>query len=262
VLGREIRASRYTKARTTADGAPVRQTLGISAVKGYVAAIVDLWSFQKSKGLNSHANPRGEALNSVLRARARGEHRRRRLEFADRAAGTLQDGYDEAKMVDAVRFCWQGRKQSTEPYLRTAVDFLLAHNVLLRSESRLAAEFPDFFTIPLPGEGPTPCFPMIMIMDNGKMNPLGRLEYGAVMRHRNPLLCTMGHTAFYLFYRWNIAGETSPCFRRRQQWYGLHLIKGEHAAKQMAYDTQLDWINKMFTGANVTSLKKTHAGRS
>ena len=30
----------------------------------------------------------------------------------------------------------------------------------------------------------------------------------------------------------------------------------------MAYDTQLDWINKMLTGANVTSLKKTHEGRS
>jgi hypothetical protein len=69
-------------------------------VKSYVAAIVDLWSFQKSKGLNSHPNPHGEALNGVLRARARGEHRRRRLKFADRAAGTLQDGYDEAKMVD------------------------------------------------------------------------------------------------------------------------------------------------------------------
>jgi len=103
---------------------------------------------------------------------------------------------------------------------------------------------------------------MIMIMDNGKMNPLGRLEYGAVMRHRNPLLCTMAHTAFYLFYWWNIAGVTPPCFRQRQQWYGLHLIKGEHAARQMAYDTQLDWINRMFTGAGVTSLKKTHAGPS
>jgi hypothetical protein len=44
--------------------------------------------------------------------------------------------------------------------------------------------------------------------------------------------------------------------------YGLHLIKGEHAARQMAYDTQLDWINRMFTGAGVTSLKNTHAGRS
>jgi hypothetical protein len=107
VLGREIRASRYTKARTTADGVPVRQTLGIGAVKGYV---VDLWPFQKSKGLNSHSNPRGEALNDVLRARAPGEHRRRRLEFADRATGILRDGYDEAKMVDAVRFCWYGWK--------------------------------------------------------------------------------------------------------------------------------------------------------
>jgi len=82
----------------------VKQTLGISAIKGYVAAIVDLWSFQKSKGINAHPSPHGEALNGVLRARTRGEHRQHRLEFADRAAGTLQDGYDEAKVTDAVRF--------------------------------------------------------------------------------------------------------------------------------------------------------------
>ena len=63
VLDREIRPSRYKKGRRTADGAPVKQTLGISAVKTYVAAIVDLWAFQKSKGLNPHATPRGEALN-------------------------------------------------------------------------------------------------------------------------------------------------------------------------------------------------------
>jgi Centromere DNA-binding protein complex CBF3 subunit, domain 2 len=101
---------------------------------------------------------------------------------------------------------------------------------------------------------------MIMIMDNGKMNPLGRPEYWAVMRHRNPLLCTIAHTALPL-YRWNVAGETPPCFRQRQQWYGLHLIKDEHAARQMAYDTQLDWINRMFTGAGVTSLKKDPRAR-
>jgi Centromere DNA-binding protein complex CBF3 subunit, domain 2 len=55
--------------------------------------------------------------------------------------------------------------------------------------------------VSLPNEGPTPCFPMIMIMGNGKMDPQGRLEYGAVMKYRNPLLCAMTHTAFYLFYR-------------------------------------------------------------
>ena len=229
VLEREIRPSRYKRkkrraTRTAADGAdggsgPIRQTLGISAVKAYIASIVDLWSFQKSQGINPHPTPRGEALSGLLRAYERGEHKRRRLEFADQAIGTLLDGYDEAKLIEAVRFCWQGgekRPLAAEPYLRTTTDFLLAHHLLLRSEDRLGAELPDFFTIPLPGEGPTPCFPMIMLMDNGKTNQLGRIEYGAAMRHRNPLLCTMGHMAFYLFYRWNITGEPPPCFRRRQ----------------------------------------------
>ena len=98
-------------------------------------------------------------------------------------------------------------------------------------------------------------------MDNGKTNQHGRLEHMTVTRHRNPLLCTMAHLAFYLFYRWNITGEPPPCFRQRRLWYALHLLKGKDAPKQMAYDTQLDWINQMFTGANVRSLKKTHAGR-
>src|SRR5215472_10712470 len=147
VLDREIRSSRYKrkKARKTGEGKQIRQTLGISAVEQYIASIVDLWSFQKSKGMNPHPNPRGEALRGLLRARRSGEHARRRLEFTDRAAGTLQDGYNEAKMIDAIRFCWgqtnpawgqaqqKRSKQSTEPYLRTAADFLHAHNMLLRS---------------------------------------------------------------------------------------------------------------------------------
>jgi hypothetical protein len=123
----------------------------------------------------------------------------------------------------------------------------LSLNILLRSESRLGTELPDFFTMQLPNGGPTPCFPMIVIMDNGKMNTLGKIGYGAVMGHRNPLLCTVGrtvgrtvgHTAFYLFYRWNIAGEPPPYFRRRQLWYDLYLT-GEDSTKRISYKTQLD----------------------
>jgi hypothetical protein len=126
--------------------------------------------------MNPHPNPRNEALNNVLRTRRRNEHRRRRLEFTDRAAGTVQDGYDETKIVKVVRFCWRGQRASAESHLRTAVDFLLSHNLLLRSEMRLGAEPRDFFTIQLPNEEPTPCHAMIMVMDNGKMNALGRLE--------------------------------------------------------------------------------------
>jgi hypothetical protein len=79
------------------------------------------------------------------------------------------------------------------------------------------------------------------------------------MRDHNPLLCTISHTAFYLFYRWNITGEA--CFRRRELWYDRHILKGVDALKRMSYETQLDWINRMFTGAGVTSPKKTHANR-
>ena len=79
---------------------------------------------------------------------------------------------------------------------------------------RLGAKLPNFFTIQLPNEGPTLYYTMVMVMDISKMNALGRLEYGAVMRHCNLLLCTISHTAFYLFYRWNITGEAPPCFRQ------------------------------------------------
>jgi hypothetical protein len=163
-----------------------------------------LWSFQKSQGINQHPTPHGEALSGLLRAHERSEHKQRWLEFADQAIGTLLDSYNKAKLIEAVRFCWQDSKKrpsAAELYLHTTTNFLLAHHLLLQSEDRLSAELPDFFTIPLPGEGPTPCFPMIMLMDNGKTNQLGHIEYSTAIRHRNLLLCTMGHMAFYLFYQ-------------------------------------------------------------
>ena len=46
------------------------------------------------------------------------------------------------------------------------------------------------------------------------------------MRHRDPLLCTMGQVAFYLFHRWEVgvAGvrEPTPRFWTRQGWYDSH----------------------------------------
>lgn len=42
MLNREIQRSRYVRMRRTVDGAPVKQPLGISAVRGDVSAIIDL----------------------------------------------------------------------------------------------------------------------------------------------------------------------------------------------------------------------------
>src|SRR4029077_5479213 len=72
-------------------------------------------------------------------------------------------------------------------------------NMLLCGESRQQAEIFTLATTPagaLPNPGPTPCWPMILLIDNGKTNQYGRAEYMGVMQNRDPLLCTMS--------RWNI----------------------------------------------------------
>lgn len=271
VLHRTIHSSRYKKDRTRLDGTDIQQTLGTETIKQYITAIVDLWSFQKSIGTNNHPNPRGCALKAVLDGRRRQESKRKREQYLDRAANTLQDGYDKDKLKAFVRFCWEGwrqtdgknrKPQAQESYLRTAVDFLFSHNMLLRGEARRQLELPDIFTIPLSNEGPTPCWPMILMMNNGKTNQFGRLEYIGVIRHKEPLLCTMSQTAFYLFYRWEINQETPPRFWNRQLWYDAHLFKGQNVEKPLSYEIQLKWTNEVFDKINLSSRKKTHVGRS
>ncbi|KAJ5085702.1 short-chain dehydrogenase [Penicillium argentinense] len=234
VLNRPLRSSQYKKDRTRPDGSKVEQTLGSNSITQYINAIVDLWKLQK-------------------------------------IIGTLQDWYSKDKIKDFVRYCWQGwrtkdlrhrKRQAQESYLRTAVDFLFSHNMLLLGESRRQLQFPDLFTISLPNEGPTPCWPMIMIMNNGKTNQFGRLQYMGVMRHQDPLLCTMSQAAIYLFYRWQIVGESPPRFRSQPEWYNFHFFKGSDREKPISYEIQLKWANEVYKAINLSTDKKTHAGRA
>ena len=90
---------------------------------------------------------------------------------------------------------------------------------------------------------------------------MGRREYVAAVRHKNVLLCVMSQLAFYFFYRWNIVREETPRFQQRQQWYLHHLLRGDHIARPLSYAVQLQWTNRVFQTTNVSTLKKTHAGR-
>jgi hypothetical protein len=271
VLNRPLRSCQYKRDRTRPDGSRVEQTLGTNSITQYINAIVDLWKFQKSIGTNSFPNPRGYAVSALMTGRLHKESERKREQYLNRAAGTLQDGYSKDKIKDFVRYCWQGwrakdlkhrKPQAQESYLRTAVDFLFCHNMLLRGESRRRLQFPDLFTISLPNKGPTPCWPMIMITNNGKTNQFGRLQYMGVMRHQDPLLCTMSQAAFYLFYRWQIVGESPPQFQSRPQWYYFYFFKGSDREKPISYEIRLKWANEVYEAINLSTDKKTHAGRA
>ena len=98
------------------------------------------------------------------------------------------DGYDLVAMQNVIRAGWtnwttmkQIDSQSIKSHLCTAVDFLFGHTMLLHSEHHHDVQLLDLFSLELKNMGPTPCKAMIMILNQGKINPFGQLKYATVI---------------------------------------------------------------------------------
>jgi hypothetical protein len=81
------------------------------------------------------------------------------------------------------------------------------------------------------------------------------------LRHKDPLFCTQGALAQLFFWRWHIAGEAPPSFRRRSDWYRIKVLVGKDREQEISYPTQLQETWRVFGGAGVVSSKKTHLPR-
>lgn len=196
VMQREIRTSRYKRERKTDQGRVV-QTLGFSACKSYVSSLVALYEYQRTIGFNQHPHPNTSRVKALMRSRRTAEAARKKEQFIDRGVGTLLDSYNGAEVSAFVRLCWTGherqgqvKQQTVESFLRTSVDLLACHHMALRGESIRTASLADLFSLELQNEGPTVCQALIIIMDGGKQNPFGKVEYGTVVRHRDIFSCT------------------------------------------------------------------------
>jgi hypothetical protein len=133
--------------------------------------------------------------------------------------------------------------------------------MLLRGETVRNGELPDLFAVPLKNEGATDCRVLCMIVDNGKTNAFGKMEYGVTIRHKELWKCLISQLACYLFFRWDIEREPPPLFKRRSDWYRTKILKGGQNTHPLAYATQLQWVNEIFDRCQISSYKKTHAGR-
>jgi hypothetical protein len=69
------------------------QPLTADGLEGYVKPIVDLYSTQRSLGLNREPHPRGSALKGYLKSEKQQRSKRKRIEYQDRGEGTVQDTY-------------------------------------------------------------------------------------------------------------------------------------------------------------------------
>jgi hypothetical protein len=89
--------------------------------------------------------------------------------------------------------------------------------MLLRLSNRLLIKLADLFLMSLPKErtrGDGWC--LIVIIDQDKTNQHGRLEYGAVLRHRDYRSCLISALVAYFFWRWHLLDKPFPCFRTSQ----------------------------------------------
>jgi Centromere DNA-binding protein complex CBF3 subunit, domain 2 len=178
IIGRTASTKRI---RTNEAGDTVTPTISTATVELEVSAIISLWNFQYSSPSCpvKEAPVRSEALKILLKTNQSKEASRKKNQFEDRALGTLLDGYNSDQMAKVVRFGWDGWQDpntkrvipaTIESHLRTSVDFLFSHSMLLRGENIRMAQLADLFTIELENEGPTPCQILFLIINNGKTN--------------------------------------------------------------------------------------------
>jgi hypothetical protein len=207
-VSEEESASRETKRRKTDHNSHLTEFTHNDYTVGWICALPKEQTAATAMLDQRHAN----LPTSIVR----GEHDRRRREFADRGASTIRDGYVASQIPDLNRQVWSEGLGCglVEQSLRTQLDFLLGNSMLLRQSNRLPIELADLFLMPLPKEGTRGdswCF--VVVMDQGKhpafypfnniptytiegkTNQHGRLEYGAALRHRDYRSCVIGALA-------------------------------------------------------------------
>jgi len=141
----------------------------------------------------------------------------------------MLDTYDEQEKLKLVNY-WMTNPKVLKNWgigLRDLSGFLIMHSQVSRSEHLLATQLPDLWTrILKPAEeGPVHCPVLGITSHQSKMNQVGRVEYKACVRHRDPRVCAMGKVAFWLFYRWEVEKEPPPNTLVAREWYDLYLIK-------------------------------------
>ncbi|KAF7125749.1 hypothetical protein CNMCM5793_002042 [Aspergillus hiratsukae] len=248
------------------DEACSELVLMYNTVRSYCSAINELWAHQTSSGLHNAARPQRVAMTALKTSIARGQHQRRRDEFTDRGLATIRDGYVASQIPDLTRKIWGqclGQNQ-VEQQFRTQLCFLFGNSMLLRLSNRLPMELPDLFSMSLPNEGPKGrgwC--LVTVMDQGKTNQHGRLEYGAALRHRDYRSCLIGALATYFFWRWHCSGESFPCFQTSQDWYNIKVLKRDnnHLTESLSDSTAASWTRRLCSEAGIKSSKVTHAGQ-
>lgn len=118
--------------------------------------------------------------------------------------------------------------------------------------------------MPLPNEMPKGRgWSLVTVIDQGKTNQHGRLEYEAALRHRDYQSYLIDALATYFFRRWYYSGESFPYFWTSRHWYHIEILKRDngHLSEPLSNSTAASWTRRLCSEVVIKSSKVTHAGQ-
>ncbi|KAK4700175.1 hypothetical protein P7C70_g6078, partial [Phenoliferia sp. Uapishka_3] len=245
----------------------VKQTVSWQTVDAYVAAMVNLWEDQKRAGVNSHAHPRGGAVEEIMGTMRRSVAAKKRIEYHDRGIGTYLDGYNSVEQLQAIALHLL-RKNSPEGVRELAMH-RLSFGGLLRGHHVREADYADFHTVVLEDMGYSRCIALILVLDHGKTNQSGRLEMAGMIRAKDFLTCPLFAFAAHLFYEFHLANrayppdnQSFPSFSQSPDWYDLKAFASpKDLMEPMKYETHRSAVAKTHKKTGIISKTKTHLDR-
>lgn len=113
--------------------------------------MIDLYQLQKEQGINNNPHPRSKLVKDFLKSLSQQETSRKREIFADRATGSLMEGYHTLKKFSEI--CSTFFTKNTESSLRDRTAFMMCHYGALRGDNIRIMELADLFPLELENEG-------------------------------------------------------------------------------------------------------------
>ena len=253
---------RPLKRKRKASDEDVPQTVGIQSIKNAASAMVNLWTVQRIRGVNNHPSPRGPLVKEFIKHVKTKEFERCRAEFVNRGIGSHADGYTNEKEFIKLANAFLNSSNSAPHNIRDRAMFLLAHYGVMRGQNARFLEFADLQLVELTNIRPSKCMALNLVLKNGKMNQVNKIEHGAMIRAKNVNVCALGALALHLFQHFEIEGHPFPDLQSRKNWFTRKVFHSPtDTFATISYTTHNKAFGAALKQADIRSSKKTHITR-
>ncbi|KAK4248923.1 hypothetical protein C7999DRAFT_39914 [Corynascus novoguineensis] len=240
------------------DDEPVIATpsleLAYKSVRTYISVIQRLYDERKSRHINPAPRPQGIALKAVKKSIL--------------AAGTIKDAYTKAQLFQHHDAAWRHDSGDMSCLLRTQVDFFFWQSYASPPEQPPADGATRLLSPRAPQRGQKsrefPTYALVIVMNQGKTNQHGRMEYGAALRHCDVRCCLVSAMAFYFFWHWQLEGqEPFHNFQHSEDWYDIKVLRrsAKESTKELSAQTANAWISRLYAASGIRTSKVSHAPR-